>query len=141
MNRPSAVLDTNVLVAGLRSRLGASHRLLELLAQEQLLIHVSVPLVLEYEAVLLRQAKALGLSQKDVEDFVGYLCRVGEAHDIHFMWRPMLKDPNDDMVLELAFASGAGVVTFNGKDFKEAGQLGVKIWTPGAFLRALEVQS
>jgi len=141
MNVPEAVFDTNVLVAGLRSRRGASNRLLELAAMHQVRLHISVPLVLEYEAVLRRQSKALGMSQSEISDFVDFICRIGVKHEIHFLWRPALKDPNDDMVLEVAVASGTDVVTFNEKDFRASSRFGVRVWKPGAYLRKVEVRS
>jgi predicted nucleic acid-binding protein len=91
MNGPEAVFDTNVLVAGLRSKRGASNRLLELAAMRQVRIHISVPLVLEYEAVLRRQSKALGMSQREISDFVDFICQIGVKHEIHFLWRPALR--------------------------------------------------
>jgi putative PIN family toxin of toxin-antitoxin system len=141
MKIPSVVFDTNVLVAGLRSKHGASNGLLELVAKNRVRLHISVPLVLEYEAVLRRQAKVLELSYSEISDFVDFICHVGIKHEIHFMWRPALRDPSDDMVLELALAAGAGIVTFNERDFKESKRFGVRVWTPGAYLRNLEVKS
>ncbi len=138
---PIAVFDTNVLVAGLRSKRGASNRLLELVAKQGLRMQLSVPLVLEYEAVLRRQAKALDLTYRDISDLVDFICQTGAQHTIHFMWRPVLKDPNDDMVLELAIAAVADIITFNAKDFKAANRFGVRIWEPGVFLKHVEGRS
>jgi putative PIN family toxin of toxin-antitoxin system len=142
MNVPEAVFDTNVLVAGLRSRRGASNRMLELAATGQVRMHISVPLVLEYEMVLRRQSKVLELSQREISDFIDFICRIGVKHEIYFLWRPALKDPNDDMVLEAAVASGMDVVTFNEKDFRASSRFGVRVWTPGIYLRKkVEVKS
>ncbi len=136
-----AVLDTNVIVAGFRSRRGASFRLLTLLRTGRFEIAVSVPLVLEYEAVLLEHARELSLSVDDVRGLVDYLCDVGRRQAIHFLWRPTLRDPADEFVLELAVAAECdALVTHNVRDFAGARTFGVQIMTPAAFARLLEVQ-
>ncbi len=133
------VLDTNVLVAGLRSRRGASFQVLSRVGTGAFEIVVSVPLVLEYEAVCLRQCTAMGLTSEDVGDVIDYLCQVAKPQPIFFLWRPLLRDPKDDMVLELAVAAGCdAVVTHNIRDFKAAERLGVRIQRPQALLRELE---
>jgi hypothetical protein len=81
------------------------------------------------------------LSQREISDFVDFICQIGVKQEIHFLWRPALKDPNDDMVLEVAVASGTDVVTFNEKDFKASSRFGVRVWAPGAYLRKVEVKS
>jgi len=131
------VLDTSVLVAAWRSRSGASHVLLERLLDGSFEIAVSVPLVLEYEAVLLRHLDA-GRTRADVETFVDYLCSAGLQQNIFFLWRPFLRDPKDDMVAEVAVASQAeAVVTHNISDFAPIGQFGLRVLTPGQFLLQL----
>lgn len=133
------VLDTNVLVSALRSRRGASFRLVELLRQERYEIAISVPLVLEYESVLLRHAKELGLARKEAVALVDYLCSVGYRQEIHFLWRPTLKDPRDEFILELSVAAHCDViVTHNLGDFKGARQFGVSVMSPRAFLARIE---
>lgn len=131
-----AVLDTNVVIAGLRSRRGASFRLLSPLGEgSEVQIHLSVPLVLEYEAVAKRQAEELGLSVEDIDDVLDYLCSIAVRHEIFFLWRPVLRDPRDDMVLELAVASGCeSIVSYNKRDFEAAGRFGVKVETAREFL-------
>ena len=135
------VLDTNVLIAGLRSRNGASFRLLSLLGQDtRIRIHLSVPLVLEYEAVGKREAQALGLSADDVEDVVDFLCKVGAHHEIFYLWRPVLRDPKDDMILELAVAARCQtVLTCNTRDFRGAERFGLEVETPYEFLKRIGV--
>ena len=133
------VLDTNVLVAGFRSRRGASFRLLTLLRAGAFEIAVSVPLVLEYEAQLSAHARELDMSADEVTGLVDYLCRVGRRQAIHFLWRPSLRDPADEFVLELAVAAECdAVVTHNVRDFAGVHALGVQIVTPAAFVRWLE---
>lgn len=134
------VLDTNVLVAALRSRRGASFALLSRVGTPGagFDIHVSVPLVFEYEAVLRRHAAALGLGHDDVDDTLDYLCAVAAHHRIYFLWRPVLRDPRDDMVLEVAVEARADrIVTFNVRDFAGAERFGVKVVTPRELLRTL----
>jgi putative PIN family toxin of toxin-antitoxin system len=133
------VLDTNVLVAALRSRRGASFRLIELLRAGTFEIAISVPLAVEYEAVLTQQAASLGLRHTEVRMIVDYLCAVGKRQRIHFLWRPLLRDPNDEFVLEVAVAASCQyIVTHNIRDFAGAERLGVNIVRPSQFLRQLE---
>jgi len=130
------VLDTSVLVAGLRSRRGASYRLLTLLDKTEITTVISVPLVLEYEAVLRRQASELGLSEADVDDTLDYICSISEERQIHYLWRPTLPDPKDEFVLELAVEAGCRyIVTHNVADFRGAEGFGLRVVTPGQFLR------
>ena len=133
------VLDTNVLDSALRSNRGASFEVVRQIGQGAPEVHLSVPLALEYEAVLLRRREALGLSAEEVAGFVDYVCSVAHPHDIHYLWRPLLRDPGDEMVAELAVTAGADhVVTHNVRDFGPlAERFGVAVTTPGAFLRLL----
>ena len=139
---PRVVLDTNVVVAGLRSRRGASFRLLAEVGRGKFEIALSVPLVLEYEDALLRHGSVSGLSRADVDAVLDYFCSVGHLQSIFFLWRPLLPDPKDDLVLELAVAAGCKtVVTFNIRDFRGAEGLGVSAQRPGDFLKAIGVLS
>jgi putative PIN family toxin of toxin-antitoxin system len=132
-------LDTNVLVAGLRSRRGASFRLLSLIGgSTDFEIALSVPLVLEYEAVLKRQTKQLGLTHRDVDGVLNYLCSVASLHEVFYLWRPVLRDPKDDFVLELAVGAGCeSIVTFNLRDFDAARSFQVEVEEPHAFLKRI----
>jgi putative PIN family toxin of toxin-antitoxin system len=133
------VLDTSVLVAALRSRRGASFKVLKSLREGRFEIALSVPLVLEYEAVLLRHAKEIGVPRHEARGFVDYLCGVGHRQEIHCLWRPTLTDPRDEFILELAVAAGCeAIVTHNVRDFKGARPFRVKVLTPGEFLAWLE---
>ena len=139
---PRIVLDTNVLVAGLRSRQGASFRLLNEVGRGKFEIALSVPLVLEYEDALLRHASVTGLSRRDVDVILDYFCSVAHLQTIFFLWRPLLPDPKDDLVLELAVAAGCRtVVTYNVRDFRGSERLGVSAQLPGPFLKAIGVLS
>ncbi len=131
-----------MVVAALRSRRGASFGLLELLRAGAFEIAISVPLTVEYEAVLTRHGVTLGLHPSEAATLVDYLCAVGRRQRIHFLWRPTLRDPNDDFVLELAVAAGCDyIVTHNVADFVSIGRFGVKVVRPGRFLRQLEEAS
>ncbi len=132
------VLDTNVLIAALRSQKGASFQILKLIGRGQFDIVLSVPLFLEYEDVAKRTSRAVGLRHSDIEDILDYLCSVGEHREIFFLWRPFLKDPMDDMVLEVAVESSCDyIVTHNIKDFGGIQKFGVEAIRPGEFLRKL----
>jgi hypothetical protein len=96
---PTLILDTNVLVAGLRSSLGASHVLLGLVGSGRFTIGLTVALVLEYEAVCLRSLDALGLTADDIAVLLDYLCHVGRRAAVRFRLRPSVADPGDEMVL------------------------------------------
>jgi putative PIN family toxin of toxin-antitoxin system len=136
------VMDTNVAVAGLRSSRGASFRLLQLIGAGDFEIALSVPLVLEYEDILKRESAVLGLASKDVDTLVEYWCSVAHLQEIHFLWRPVLRDPKDDHILELAVAAGCGlIVTHNTRDFSESTTWGVEAIRPGEFLRRMGVAS
>ena len=133
------VLDTNVLIAGLRSRRGASFALFGLLAEGAFEISVSVPLALEYEAVARRHARELGLTHGDVDIVVDFVCRQAHHRTIFYLWRPFLRDPSDDMVLEVAVeAQCECIVTFNTRDFAGVEQFGLRTLTPGEFLALLQ---
>ncbi len=134
----SIVIDTCVLISALRSRNGASFKLLSLIDSNKFTFVLSVPLVLEYEAVAKRISKILGLTHADIEDVVDYLCTIGKHRKVHFLWRPNLKDPGDDFVLELAFESECNyIVTHNIKDFKDIKKFNLKAITPQELLRKI----
>ena len=132
------VLDTNVLVAAVRSRRGASFQVLSLVGSRDFEIAVSVPLVLEYEDALVRHLEATSLGRADVDDIIDYLCGVAIRQDIFFLWRPQLRDPGDDLVLEIAVAAGCeAIVTHNLRDFAGAGRFGIRVLKPSTFLAEL----
>ncbi len=133
------ILDTNVLVAAIRSRSGASFEVLSRLGIGEFEIAVSVPLVLEYEDALLRQLSTVRtLNGDDVAAMVDYITSVAIHQQIFFLWRPMLRDPGDDMVLELAVAAECdAIVTHNARDFRAARRFGMRVLSPHAFLQLL----
>lgn len=135
------VLDTDVLVAAFRSQRGASRELLVAALDKAFELLVSTALWLEYEAVLTRplQLRAMGLSAAEVRDVLASLAVVAEPVPIHFLWRPVLADADDEHVLELAMNGRADLlVTFNQEDFVEASKsLQIEVVTPATPLRRL----
>ena len=133
------VLDSSVLVAALRSKRGASFRLITLLRKGRFEIALSVPLALEYEAVLVRHAKELGLARDEADGLVDYVCGVAYRQAIHFLWRPTLTDPDDEFILELAVAGRArAIVTHNVRHFVGVERFGIEVLTPRQFLERIE---
>jgi len=132
------VIDTNVLVAAIRSKHGSSYELLQRVDEGAFEIAVSVPLTLEYESVLARHVADSHLTRQDVVNLVDYLCEIATWQVIFFLWRPFLRDPGDDMVLELAVAAGCDkIVTHNTRDFLGVERFGIEAVTPAAFLQRL----
>jgi putative PIN family toxin of toxin-antitoxin system len=140
MTRGRVVLDTNVAVAALRSRRGASFKLFSLLDQGQFEIALSVPLLFEYEDVLTRLVEEGLYGEADIADFLDHLCQLAHRQSIFFLWRPYLPDSRDDLVLELAVAADCeAIVTHNQRDFEGTERFGVRVLAPKDFLHILEV--
>ena len=133
------VFDTSVIVAALRSRRGASFALVNSIPSSRFQICLSVPLYTEWQDVLTRpEHLPPGRTSEEALAAVRALAAYAHLQDIYYLWRPFLGDPKDDMVLELALASGCRyIVTHNLRDFAGADQLGVEILLPGEFLRII----
>jgi putative PIN family toxin of toxin-antitoxin system len=132
------VIDTNVWIAALRSKRGASHRLLLLINSGDFEANISVPLVLEYEDAAKRLVGEIPLTARDIDDILDYICQVANHRQIYYLWRPFLSDPDDDMVLELAVTAECDfIVTFNVSDFQGVEQFGIGAVTPHEFLRKI----
>jgi putative PIN family toxin of toxin-antitoxin system len=137
------VLDTSVLVAGIRSPNGASAEILRKTLVKDITVLCSVPLFLEYEEVLLRpeHLSAARVSEKDLLNFLDVLAGAIYEVEIQYLWRPCLRDPDDDMVLEIAvnglrLGDQVTIVTFNQRDFlPHASRLGVEIISPSLFFK------
>ncbi len=135
------VLDTNIIVAGLRSPTGASAALIDRALCRTFTLLLSVALALEYEAVCCTPAQriASGLDEAEVGSIVSALCAVAEPVVARFLWRPQLRDPADEMVLEAAVNGNAdALVTFNQRDFGDApGRFGIALLSPQEALRRI----
>jgi putative PIN family toxin of toxin-antitoxin system len=132
---PRVVLDTNVLVAASQSKKGASAKLLSLVGTGLFEICVSVPLFLEYESVLLRHLEPGSTEWQVRSNLLDYLCSVARRQEIFFLWRPYLRDPKDEMVLEAAVAGGCrAVISFNKRDLVGAERFNLTVSTPQEFL-------
>lgn len=139
-----AVLDTSVLVAAIRSQTGASKAVLNAALESRLLFLISSPLVLEYEAVLTRREhlRASGLSVSEVGELLDIICATGIQVRMTQSWRPMLSDPDDEMVLGTAINGSANaIVTFNRADFAAIPKdLGIAVISPIEALRRMEIK-
>ena len=132
------VLDTSVIVAALRTRQGAANKVLRLVAGRQLVPLATPPLFLEYEDALRRPEHRLvhGLTLEGIDEFLAELAAWVEPVDIHFLWRPQVRDPSDEMVLEAAINGRAdALVTYNVKHFAVPGdRFGIPILRPADIL-------
>ena len=135
------VLDTNVVVAGLRSPTGASAALVDRALDGAFELPLTVALALEYESVCGDPAQriASGLSNEEVEVIISALCAIAEPVQPRFLWRPQLRDPADEMVLEAVTNGNAdALVTFNRRDFGDApGRFGIAVLTPQQALKGI----
>ena len=133
------VLDTNIIFAGLYSTFGASFQVLRALTVGKIQPVLSVALAFEYEDVLKRNSRKLGLTHWDIGAFLDNMCKLGSFQKIHYLWRPFLPDPKDDHILELAVASQVKkIATFNAKDFKHVDKFGIKIISPKQLLEEIK---
>lgn len=134
------IIDTNVLVAALRSIQGASFRLLKLLQNkdERFKINVSTSIVLEYEAVLKREIHRQNKDISIIDKFIDDIVYEANRYQIFYLLRPYLKDADDEFILELAFSSSADfIITYNTNNFRNAKSLGVNVIKPKEFLQKI----
>jgi putative PIN family toxin of toxin-antitoxin system len=134
------VLDTNVIISALKSASGASFQLIRLIRLGKLRPAISAPLLFEYEDATARPGILPHLSASDVGAFLDWFVSVSGHHKVYFLWRPLLKDPKDDMVLEATASAGADyLVTYNTSDFEKAFSIGIRVITPPELLKAISV--
>lgn len=135
------VLDTSVVATALRSQAGASFFLLRAIQLDRLKMLATPSLFLEYEDVLKRpeQRQVSGLSLQEVDELLGELAALVEPVDVHLLWRPQLRDPDDEMVLEAAINGRAdALVTYNIRDFRAvAPRFGIRLMRPADILKEL----
>lgn len=130
----NAVLDTNVIVSAVRSSTGASFHTLELAFHNAFTMHISTPLLLEYEEVLLQKTS---MNRGDVESFLATLLEIADEHEIYFLFRGVLHDDDDAMLLELAIKAQATIITHNIKHFSKAHDYGITVLQPQEFVHLL----
>ena len=130
------VLDTSVLVAAARSRNGASFKIVSMLPSPEIEIALTVAVYTEWQAVMTRPENLPpGATPDDALAFLRYLASIAHLQDVHFLWRPFSRDPDDDMIVECAVASGCEyIVTHNVKDFRRVEELKVQAITPAELL-------
>ena len=126
------VIDTNVLLSALFSDRGASYKLLSIIDSEKFVVNISTTLLYEYEEILKLKSK---LDIKYVDSILDYICLIGKKNSIFYLWRPRLKDVDDDFLLELAVKSSSIIITLNSKDFEPASEFGIEVMTPKEFLQ------
>lgn len=132
------VIDTNVFITSLKSRRGASFKLLFDTDRDRFTQIISATLMFEYDSVAKRKEMNLTITHKDIDIIIDKICQLCEHSKVFFLWRPFLKDPRDDLILELAIESNSNyIVTFNTKDFKGIEEFGIQVITPIAFLEKI----
>ena len=133
------VLDTSVLVAAARSRNGASFKIVSMLPTPEIEIALTVAVYTEWQAVMTRPENLPpGATPDDALAFLRYLASIAHLQDVHFLWRPFSRDPDDDMIVECAVASGCEyILTHNVKDFRRVEELRVQAITPAELLNLL----
>lgn len=133
------VVDTSVVVAGLRTRWGAGNAVLQLVATGRLVPLATPPLFLEYEEVLKRpeQQLAHGLALHEIDEFLAELAALIEPVDLNFRWRPQTRDPDDEMLVEAAINGRAdALVTYNVADFRAASErFAIRLLSPADLLK------
>lgn len=140
MQKYDIVIDTNVFISALKSSRGASFKLISNIDSGLFTTDISVPLIIEYEAVSKRGE--VKISTEAINDILDYICANSIERKIHYLWRPFLKDPKDDMILELAVESNSKfIITYNVKDFKGIEEFGIRAITPKEFIEIIGLKS
>lgn len=128
------VIDTNVLLSALYSNKGASFKLLSIIDSDKFVVNISTTLIYEYEEILKQKSK---MEVSLIDDILNYICKIAKKNEIFFLWRPKLKDVDDDFLLELAVRSNSSIITLNKKDFKGSDEFGVNALSPKEFLEQI----
>jgi len=132
------VINTNVIVSALKSRNGFSFNLLSIIDDTRFINYISVPLIFEYEDAVKRNKSKIKLNKSELDAVLDYICSISEKRKIFYLWRPYLKDPKDDMILELAVESECDyIISFNKNDFAGVEKFNIQVVTPKEFLKII----
>lgn len=138
MDSYKIVIDTNVFVSALRSRKGASFKLLSLIKSDKFEVNLSVPLLIEYETAAKRLLGKIPLGSGDIDSILDFVVSKSKRWSIYYLWRPYLKDAGDNMVLEVAITAHCDyIITYNRNDFKGSELFGIIPITPQVFLKRI----
>lgn len=138
INKYKIVIDTNVFISALKSKRGASFKLIFETSRERFEQNISPTLIFEYESVAKRELSNIALNDSQIDSILDMICNWSIKCEIYFLWRPYLKDPKDDFILELAIESQSEyIITYNKNDFKGIEKFGVKVLTPKEFLKKI----
>ena len=136
MKRYRVILDTNVILAAMRSKTGASHRLLRTIGHARWQCVVTPALMYEYEDVARRPGNAPDLSPQEITYILDLIYQQSHRQLVWFSWRPLSSDPGDDAILEAAIAGGSDyVVSFNERHLRAAKEFGIEVLTPADLLK------
>ena len=132
------VIDTNVFISALKSKKGASFKLIFGTSRDKFEQSISPSLIFEYESVAKRESSNIVLSDSEIDSILDMICKWSIKCEIYFLWRPYLKDPKDDFILELAVESQSDfIITYNKNDFKGIEKFGIKVLNPKEFLKKI----
>ena len=132
------VVDTNVFISSLKSKKGASYKLLYQVSRQKFEQSISPTLIFEYESVAKRESQNIPLTSKNIDTIIDMICEWSIKCEVFFLWRPVLRDPKDDFILELAIESRSEfIITYNKKDFIGIEKFGIKALTPKEFLKQI----
>ena len=132
------ILDSNVIFSALKSSKGYSFELINLLRAGKFSVALTPPLLFEYEDLLKRPGYLRHLTPDEIDGFLDWFTSISRLHRVYYLWRPVLSDPKDDLVLEAAVSSSSThIVTFNGKHFRPAGSFGVSVLEPADFINQI----
>jgi predicted nucleic acid-binding protein len=138
VKRYRVILDTNVILAAMRSRTGASHRLLLTIGHPRWQSVITPALMYEYEDAARRPGNAPGLSPQDITNILDLIYQQSHRQLVWFSWRPLSPDPGDDAILEAAIAGGCDyVVSFNERHLHAAREFGIEVLKPAELLKLI----
>lgn len=132
------VIDTNVFISALKSRRGASFKLLFETSKDKYESNISPALIFEYESIAKQNLNNLKIDEEHINAILDMICKTAKKCELFFLWRPQLKDPKDDHLLELAIESQSDyIITYNKKDFKGIDKFGIEALTPKEYLELI----